>query len=275
MSRELMASVVDFSQLLDSFVGYFQRTYGEIVTQELATKVYTSKKVNKFINETRIRLLRPGVDDYLAVIFSSSHFTLVKAEKKSFAAIMLLHKWNIDVGKPNALSDNNYLNIVMIRILEKCDNNKLHLKSQHNFFDRFFNEIDNAWASFLSDTSFLEEETKETVPEQLEKPTVDANDNIDNYRHFANKSLLDIEDQLTLLDIRARNSSMETGFDRIIIETSKENIMFPFVNGFDQSLMDVDNIAYCVFKIILVNDEYSHYQEEYICFGHPNDFLNI
>lgn len=107
------------------------------------------------------------------------------------------------------------------------------------------------------------------------KPTIDANDHIERFRHFANKSLYDIDDELTLVDIRARNSSIETGFDRIIIETSIENIMFPFVNGFDQSLMDVDNIAHCVFKIILVNDECSNYQEEYICFGHPNDFLNI
>lgn len=128
---------VPFSFMLDVFVSFYQKEYGELSTNEIAVKLYTSKKANKFLIETAQRKLRPGTNDYLAVVHSSSHFMFAKAEKICFASVMLLHKWNIEVGKPLGIADNEYLTAVFSSLITKASKYKAHISSTPNFFDRF------------------------------------------------------------------------------------------------------------------------------------------
>lgn len=134
-----------FSDVLQIFVDFFQKQYGELKAKEISIKVYTSKKVNKFLSETNYRKIKPGTTDYLTVIHSSTNFTFSNAETISFAAVMLLHKWNIDVGIPNNLSTDYYLNTVFFSLLKKCDNFKTHISGHDNFFSRFNDYITTAF----------------------------------------------------------------------------------------------------------------------------------
>jgi hypothetical protein len=136
---------VTFSDVLQTFVDFFQKQYGELKAKEISIKVYTSKKVNKFLSETNYRKIKPGTTDYLTVIHSSTNFTFSNAETISFASVMLLHKWNIDVGIPNNLSTDYYLNTVFFSLLKKCDNFKTHISGHDNFFSRFNDYVTTAF----------------------------------------------------------------------------------------------------------------------------------
>lgn len=134
-----------FSDVLQVFVDFYQRQFGEIKAQDISVKVFTSKKVNKFLSEANYRKIKPGTTDYLTLIHSSSNFTFAKAETISLASLMLLHKWNIDVGIPNNLSNDYYLNTVFFSLLRKCDGFKTHISGNDNFFDRFYDYITTAF----------------------------------------------------------------------------------------------------------------------------------
>lgn len=135
-----------FSEVLQVFVDFYQRQFGEIKAQDISVKVFTSKKVNKFLAEANSRKIKPGTTDYLTVIHSSSNFTFAKAETISLASVMLLHKWNVDVGIPNNISSDYYLNSVFFSLLKKCDAFKTHISGEDNFFVRFSGYIINALA---------------------------------------------------------------------------------------------------------------------------------
>ena len=142
MSKDLIISQVAFEEVLETFVTFFQKEYGELLSKDIGIKVYTSKKANKFLQETANRRVRPGTPDYLAIIHSSTHFTFAKAENIAFAVVMLLNKWRIDVGKPLGMADDYYLNTVFFSLLGKCDKFKSHGSGVPNFFQCYYQYID-------------------------------------------------------------------------------------------------------------------------------------
>ena len=106
-------------------------------------KLKLQKKVNRFLRETFERRVRPGTNDYLAVIHSSSAFTFAMAETIFMATAILLHKWNDAIGQTLQNSDDHYLNSVFFSLLQKCNGYKTHISNTTNFFTEFFSYLSN------------------------------------------------------------------------------------------------------------------------------------
>ena len=108
-------------------------------------------------------------------------------------------------------------------------------------------------------------------------PMIWANDNLDEFRHFNNKTLLDldVDPQIGLVDIRSGISTpLNGGGLNLVLETRTQIVGFPFAVGFDQTDLLNDGLIECIFKIILISEAMNSNEEgEYICFGHPNNFL--
>lgn len=143
MTKTDIIETVPFLLSFRELVNFFEKQYGELKLKEIFEKVETSKKVNRFLRETFERRVRPGTDDYLTVIHSSTSFTFAKAETIFMASSILLHKWNDAIGQTLQTSDDYYLNSVFFSILQKCDGYKTHISGASNFFTEYF--------SYLSD----------------------------------------------------------------------------------------------------------------------------
>lgn len=141
MTKNDIIETVPFLLSFRELVNFFEKQYGEIKLKDIFEKVETSKKINKFLRETFERRVRPGTNDYLTVIHSSSSFTFAKAETIFMASAILLHKWNDAIGKTLQTSDDHYLNSVFFSLLQKCDAYKTHISSTTNFFTEFFNYL--------------------------------------------------------------------------------------------------------------------------------------
>lgn len=169
MTRNEIIETVPFLLSFREFVIFFERQYGEIKLKDIVEKVHTSKKCINFLRLTFDRKIRPGTDDYLTVIHSSSSFTFAKAETISMATAVLLHRWDDAIGKTLQTSDDFYLNKVFFSILEKCDRYKTHIATTSNFFTEFLlhlsNYVDNSRfanpAKELEETDSLEIKTIE------------------------------------------------------------------------------------------------------------------
>lgn len=138
--------IIETAPFLLSFrelVNFFEKQYGELKLKDIFEKVETSKKVNKFLRETFERRVRPGTNDYLAVIHSSTSFTFAKAETVFMASSILLYKWNDAICQTLHTSGDYYLNNVFFSLLQKCDGYKTHISTTFNFFNDYF--------SYLSD----------------------------------------------------------------------------------------------------------------------------
>jgi hypothetical protein len=142
MERQAIILGLDHEQLIKEFISFSTMELGAIKMNEVINKVNTSGKVIRFLIEARRINAKIRSDDFLACIHSSSSFTFSKAETISVAAITLLMKWNHEVGKPNELSDDIYLNKSFFLILDKCDSFKTHINSAPNFFERFNNHLE-------------------------------------------------------------------------------------------------------------------------------------
>lgn len=106
------------------------------------------------------------------------------------------------------------------------------------------------------------------------KPTIHANDDIELFREYNNKSLYQVEEELELLDLSIGESLITGESDSVILETLNESIHFPFALGFDRDNLAADKIGHCIFKIIPVYEtEDSTELSDYICFGHPSNFI--
>lgn len=143
MSKNEIIETVPFLLSFREFNNFFEKQYGEQKLQDIFKKVHTSNKANAFLRETFERRVRPGTDDFLIVINSSSSFLFAKAETISVAAAILLHKWDDAIGKTLQTSDDYYLNKVFFSILEKCAGTKTHISSGFDFFSEFFAYLSN------------------------------------------------------------------------------------------------------------------------------------
>jgi hypothetical protein len=141
MVRERIIANAPFLFSFNEFVQFFENQYGEIKLKEVFEKVHTSKKCNVFLRQAFERRVRPGTDDYLAVIHSSTSFTFTNAETTSMAAAILLYSWNNSIGMIFRTSDDTYLNKVFFSILDKCDRYKTHISGSKNFFSHFYSHV--------------------------------------------------------------------------------------------------------------------------------------
>ena len=137
MKRETLILGIEHEELLKEFLLYASGNLGSIKINEIIKKVNTSGVVSKFMYEAERVNFRLGTDDFLACIHSSRSFIFSKAETISIATIILLKKWNYQIGEPSGLSNDIYLNKIFFSILDKCDGFKVHLKSNPNFFNKF------------------------------------------------------------------------------------------------------------------------------------------
>ena len=137
MKRELLILVSKHDLLWNEFILFATKEFGTAKMNEIIKKVNHSKIVAKFLNEAKINILTFSGGEFLACIHSSISFTFSKSETISIAGVILLKKWNYEIGQPNFISDDVYLNEVFFSILDRCDRFKTHTKSAPNFFERF------------------------------------------------------------------------------------------------------------------------------------------
>lgn len=142
MNNEVYIQSCENEFLLKEFLQFAVTEFGTIKVNEIINKVNSSGKVSKFLFEAKRINLRLGTEDFLGCIHASSSFIFSKAESISIAAIILLKKWDYEIGKPNAISDNVFLNKRFFSILDKCDCFKSHIKSSPDFFMRFYNHLE-------------------------------------------------------------------------------------------------------------------------------------
>ena len=132
---------VKHSELLKEFITFYLSQYGEVKVNEISKKIHTSKTVQKFLLEAK-RIRQPlGTDDYLAAVHAILYFSFAKAETISLATIILLCKWENEVGTPLDIASNRYLNTMFFRILDKCDKYKVNLSDNQTFFGQFYNNM--------------------------------------------------------------------------------------------------------------------------------------
>lgn len=141
MNRQTLILSLDHDLLFKEFILFATKELGTIKMNMIIKNVNSSVRVGKFLQEARRINLRLGTDDFLGCINSSSSFFFSKGETISIATISLLKKWDYEIGSPNGLSDDIYLNKVLFSILDKCDGLKTHMKSAPNFFERFNNHL--------------------------------------------------------------------------------------------------------------------------------------
>jgi len=142
MNKEVYIQSCENEFLLKEFLQFAVTEFGTIKINEIINKVNSSGKVSKFLFEAKRINLRLGTEDFLGCIHASGSFIFSKAESISIAAIILLKKWDYEIGKPNAISDNVFLNKRFFSILDKCDCFKSHIKSAPDFFMRFYNHLE-------------------------------------------------------------------------------------------------------------------------------------
>jgi hypothetical protein len=142
MDRDEFINKANSYQLINEFLKFSLLELGEIRLGKIINKVNSSDKIKKFLREANRINMPLGSDDFLACIHSSSSFTFAKAEIICIASIILLKKWEVEIGTPHGLVDDIYINNRFFKILDKCDRLKTHVGSDINFFERFNNHLE-------------------------------------------------------------------------------------------------------------------------------------
>jgi len=142
---ERVKQLVPFDEILKEFARLYVQEYGVVQFKEIASKVHTSSTIKIFLIETNSVKVKPLRDDILGVIHSIFYFTFAKAEKISIGSAILLSKWHQEVAIPNGINDNSHLNQTLFDIIDKCNGFKLHINNSLNFFERFYDIINERY----------------------------------------------------------------------------------------------------------------------------------
>jgi hypothetical protein len=142
---ENIVQSIPYTVLVDEFYGFYRNDFGGLKFKEVYDKVNSSNKIKKLLSNAKRDRIRLGTDDYLLTIHSSSSFTFAKPETIFFASIMILSKWEDEVGTPNNISDDVYMNTMFFRLLSKCDKFKTHLTGGPNFFARLYSHLNKVF----------------------------------------------------------------------------------------------------------------------------------
>lgn len=132
-----------YTKLIEEYISFTTKELGTIKMNDIIKKLNNSNKVNNFLIQARRQNVKPGSDDFLACIHSSTSFVFSNAETIAVATISLLIKWHYHIGMPNNLSDDQFMNQRILAILKKCSAYKTHVWSTRNFFDRFNDHLNN------------------------------------------------------------------------------------------------------------------------------------
>lgn len=141
MNRQLIILLLENDELVDQYLEFVSQELGRIKIESIVEKIKKSSTVQKFLVECSRMGIRPGTKDFINCINQMRGFFFSGQETISIASVMLLGYWNIIIGAPLQLSDNNYLNRMFFSILDQCNNGKLHLNHRENLFERFFNHL--------------------------------------------------------------------------------------------------------------------------------------
>lgn len=136
-SREDIINSFPHDELLRVFFLFAKLEVGLFKMDRIISDINSSDKIKIFIyNASNINSL-PGADDYLYCLHSSTRFFLKRSETMAISAILLLTKWNYEVGKPKLLSVDASLNRVFFTLMAKCRAYKININRNSTFFDRF------------------------------------------------------------------------------------------------------------------------------------------
>ena len=154
MNRELIIIKIPHIELLKIFIPFATRELGQIKINEILSKVNSSNKVGRFLQEAQ-RINKPlGSDDYLGCLHSSTSFMFASPETLAVAAITLLMKWDHKIGRPNSLSNDIHLNERFFTLLDKCAGFKIHLNAGSTFFERFNDYLNEEANRFINDHDY-------------------------------------------------------------------------------------------------------------------------
>lgn len=141
------------SELLKEFLKFYLKEHGEIKVKEISSKVHSSEKTRNFILKAKKLGVQLGTNDYLGTIHSIMYFTFSKAETISLASIILLSKWENEVGTPAGIADNYYLNKMFFRIIENCKGYKVNLSGNLTFFDKFYEQLESIKNKYVENSN--------------------------------------------------------------------------------------------------------------------------
>lgn len=141
MDRQLLILLFDNDELVDQYLEFASQELGRIKINSIVEKIKKSSTIQKFLINANNISTRPSAKDYLTCINSIRGFIFSNQETISIAAIFLVGLWNANIGAIWRLSDREYLNKMFFSILDNCNNGKLHINHQPNFFERFIDKI--------------------------------------------------------------------------------------------------------------------------------------
>lgn len=141
MNRQLLILLFENDELTDHFLEFASQELGRVKIESIVQKIKKSSTVQRFLIECSRARIKPGTKDFLACVNQMRGFFFSGQETISIASIMLLGYWNLNVGSPLLLSNNNYMNRMFFSILDQCNNGKLHINYNENLFERFFNHL--------------------------------------------------------------------------------------------------------------------------------------
>jgi hypothetical protein len=131
-----------FSELFQEYISMFLTEYGEKKSREISDKVNNSSKCNKLLEQAARLKVQVGSDDFVSTVLSSISFSFSNAETISVASLLLLYRWQLETGVPYRIANEEYLNKIFFKIVDKCDKFKTHTSSDLNFFEKFYNKLD-------------------------------------------------------------------------------------------------------------------------------------
>ncbi len=137
-----------FSTVFQEFISFYLKEYGEKKAKEIADKVNGSNKCNKLLIEANRLQIRLGSDDLMTSVLSNIGFSFAKAETVCFATVLLFFRWQQEIGVPLGIADEDYLNTIFFRILDKSNKFKTHINSNQNFFEKFYSLLEKKLDEF-------------------------------------------------------------------------------------------------------------------------------
>lgn len=117
-----------------------------------------------------------------------------------------------------------------------------------------------------------------------QKATVLANNNVDDYKSWDGKTLIDLDAKGLLVNVSVGEKLVDvkgedTNIKSLIVETTTKRVVFPFSRSFDDdditNLATEDYLTTCQFyinrKMVDGDEEGAPTGAEYICFGKPSN----
>ena len=129
---------IAFPELFQEYVSQYLKEYGEKKAKEIADSVNNSNKCNKFLVEANRLRFQVTADNFVGTVLSSISFSFSNAETVCLASLLLLFRWQLEIGIPFLITDDSNLSEMFFRIIDKCDKFKTHISTNQSFFKKFY-----------------------------------------------------------------------------------------------------------------------------------------